>query len=100
MDVEVQYSGRAEKGKKTLSSKAQAVLVVLEQHLRETDGKPFGRGWSNLGILEKLGKNVMHCHLTRREVAIWSLIEEIRKGLGKLNVCRFLYLGSREKAPY
>lgn len=98
-EVEVQYSGKAEKGKKTLSGKAAAGLDVLEQHLRETDGKPFNRGWKNLGVLEKLGKNVMHCHLTLREVAVWAILEEIRKGL-KVVICRFLYLGSREKARY
>lgn len=99
-EVEIQYSSKAQKAKDGLSSRVMEILEALIQHLRETDGKPYDRGWKSLGPLEKRGQDVMHCHLTHRVVAIWSIFKEIRKGLGKICVCKFLYIGSREKAPY
>jgi len=92
----IQYSSKAKRGKSALPGNVKPVLQLLEQDLRETNGKPYGRGWDSLGeVVTDQGETAMHCHLTYRFVAVWKLLLQA----GKV-VCRFLYVGSREKSPY
>lgn len=95
-NVIISYNKKALKGRNTLTKNEQAIMDVLEQDLRETAGKPFGRGWQSLGSLSK--QNLMHCHITYRKVAVWTIEEEQDKI--KITLCRFEYVGTREKAPY
>lgn len=95
-NVIITYTKKALKGKQTLTFKEKAIVDVLEQDLRETAGKPFGRGWQSLGSLDK--QNLMHCHLTYRKVAVWTIEETLDEI--KITLCRFEYVGTREKAPY
>lgn len=95
-NVIITYNRKALKGKNALTLNEQAIMDVLEQDLRETAGKPFGRGWQSLGSLDK--QNLMHCHITYRKVAVWTIEEEQNEI--KITLCRFEYVGTREKAPY
>ena len=47
--------------------------------------------WQNYS---KLGRDIHHCHLTYRYVAIWKVESKKDKIIG------VTYVGSREKAPY
>ncbi len=94
--VEIKYTKKAMKGYKQLSQDELAIMDFLEQDLRDTAGKPFGRRWSSLGMLK--GTNRMHCHITYRKVAIWQVIEH--DDSVEVIFCRFEYIGTREKAPY
>ncbi len=98
MPVIIEYTKKAMKGRNALTQSEQAIIEVLEQDLRETSGKPYGRGWKSLGEIVRQGENAMHCHLTYRKVAVWS-IEETGANI-TIVFCRFEYVGSREKAPY
>ena len=49
MPTEIQYTKKALKGRDALNSNERAIIEALEQDLRETAGKPLGRGWHNLG---------------------------------------------------
>ena len=92
----IEYSSKAKKGKKALPGNVKFVHQLLEQDIRETNGKPYGRGWDSLGeVTTEQGEAAMHCHLTYRYVAVWRVLQKD----GKV-VCRFLYIGSREKIPY
>lgn len=95
-DVIIKYSKKALKGRKSLTLNEQAIMDVLEQDLRETAGKPFGRGWQSLSSLDK--QNFMHCHITYRKIAVWT-VDEINNSI-QITLCRFEYVGTREKAPY
>lgn len=95
-EVIIKYSKKALKGRNSLNLNEQAIMDALEQDLRETAGKPFGRGWQSLSSLDK--QNSMHCHLTYRKVAVWT-VEESKDEI-KITLCRFEYVGTREKAPY
>ena len=95
--VVIEYTKKALKGCHALTQNERAIMEVLEQDLRETAGKPFGRGWQSLGELKGQGQT-MHCHITRRKVAVWK-IEKIGDNI-KVVLCRFEYVGTREKAPY
>ena len=44
MPVVIEYSKKAMKGREKLTQNEQAIMDVLEQDLRETAGKPYGRG--------------------------------------------------------
>ncbi len=44
MPVVIQYTKKAWKERSALTQNALAVLVALEEDLRQTDGKPFGGG--------------------------------------------------------
>lgn len=94
--VEVQRTKKAEKMYGKLPAKVVPIVDLLETDLRETAGKPYDRGWKSLGELTlDTGEKAMHCHLNLHYVAIWCieiLLEKI--------VCKFTYLGSREKVPY
>ncbi len=95
-NVVIKYSSKALKGKKSLSHNEEAILDVLEQDLRETSGKPYGRGWQSLSSLSK--DSQMHCHLNYRKVAVWTVKEDSENI--EITICRFEYIGTREKAPY
>jgi len=99
MPILIQYTKKALKGRNSLSSKEKAILEVLEQDLRETAGKPLGRGWQNLGPVRQYAANAWHCHFTRNKVAIW-LIETDGNGQARVVLCRFEYVGTRGQAPY
>ena len=99
MPIIIQYTKKALKGKNSLSANEKAILEALEQDLRETAGKPLGRGWQNLGPVRQYAANAWHCHFTRKQVAVW-LIETDEKGQVRVVLCRFEYVGTREKAPY
>ncbi len=94
--VEIEYTKKAKKGRDQLKESELAIMHFLEQDLRETAGKPYGRGWDSLGMLK--GTNLMHCHLTYRKVAVWEVQEQ--GDTIKIVLCRFEYVGTREKAPY
>ncbi len=93
--VIIEYSKKAFKGRKSLTRNEQAIMDVLEQDLRETAGKPYGRGWQSFGALKG---ETFHCHLTYRKVAVWEIEEH--GGTIKIILCRFEYVGTRENAPY
>jgi len=79
-----------------LSKSRLAILELLEADLRETGGKPFGRGWASLGEVRlKDNTEAMHCHINPRNVAVWRMLVDQFK-----IICKFIYVGSREKAPY
>jgi len=99
MSVRIQYTKKALKGRNSLSGNEKAILEALEQDLRETAGKPLGRGWQSLGPVKQYAANAWHCHFTRNKVAVW-LIETDGKGQARVVLCRFEYVGTRGKAPY
>lgn len=98
MVVKIQYTKKGMKGRDSLNGREKAILDALEQDLRETSGKPFGRGWSSLGPLRQYGSDAFHCHMTRNKVAIWRVIEDA--GTIRIILCRFEYIGDRGNAPY
>lgn len=94
-EIEIQYAKKAVGMRDRLSKSLLPVLELLETDLRETGGKPFGRGWMSLGEVSLKDKSkAMHCHLNPRNVAVWLLVKGLK------TVCKFIYVGSREKAPY
>ena len=99
MSVLVQYTKKAWKRRQKLSASVRAILDVLEEDLRATNGKPLGRGWQHLGPVRQYAENAYHCHLNRDFVALW-VIDESADGQMKITVCTFEYVGSRGKAPY
>ncbi len=44
MTVIIQYTRQAQKGKDALTQNERDILATLEQDMRETGGKPLGRG--------------------------------------------------------
>ena len=99
MPVIIQYTKKAWKERSALSKREQAILAALEEDMRETDGKPLGRGWQHLGPVRQYAGNAYHCHLTKNTVALWT-IEQDQDGNVKVTICTFEYVGSRGKAPY
>ncbi len=66
--VSIEYTKKAQKGRDRLNAREMEILKTLEQDLRDTAGKPYGRGWESLGVLQ--GTNLMHCHLTHKKVVV------------------------------
>jgi hypothetical protein len=99
MPTITQYTKKAFKGKEDLGQDERDILEDLEQDLRETAGKPLGRGWRSLGPVRQYAPNAYHCHLTRNLVALW-LISEDGQGDARLVLCRIEYVGQRGRAPY
>lgn len=97
--VEVHYSGKYKKQRSRLSGRERAILDVLETDIRETSGKPHGRGWNSLGELKQYAPDAMHCHLDYRKVVIWRVMQEHSKK-GMPTICKMEYVGTREKAGY
>lgn len=95
MPVEILYAKKAFQGREKLSARERAILEALEEDLRATGGKPFGRGWQSLGPLRQCGDDIWHCHLTRNKVAVWRILPN-----GDVALCRFEYVGERGNAPY
>jgi hypothetical protein len=99
MSTLVQYSKKAFKAKESLPKREKDILEALEQDLRETAGKPLGRGWHNLGPVRQYAQNAYHCHFTKNMVALWLIIGD-GKGASRVVICRFEYIGQRGDAPY
>lgn len=99
MATEIQYTKKAFKGREALTENEKAILDALEQDLRETSGKPLGRGWQSLGPVKQYGSDAYHCHLTRSKVALWRILND-GKGNTRIVICLFEYVGTRGKAPY
>lgn len=99
MPTEIQYTKKALKGRDTLTANERAILDALEQDLRETAGKPLGRGWQSMGPVRQYGDDAYHCHLTRNKVALWRILDD-GKGSLRIVICRFEYVETRGKAPY
>lgn len=78
-----------------VSSLAGQILPLLEEDLRKTNGKPYNCGWNNFGPLKQLGNNIYHCHLNRKNVAIWKITQSNNE-----ITIEIIYAGTREKAPY
>ena len=100
MAVIIQYTKQAQKGKDALTQNERDILDALEEDMRETGGKPLGRGWASLGPLRQYAKNAYHCHLTRNKVAVWLITAGETEDEIKAVFCRFEYVGQRGKAPY
>lgn len=79
------------KGRDALSNREKSILYVLEQELRETKGKPYGRGSQSFGPLRQFMGDVFHCHYTKNNVAIWQIIETETKV--QIIICKFEYIG-------
>jgi len=95
-DVVIAYTKSAFRMRLKQSKTILPVLEFLEQDLRDTGGLPFARGWKSFGEVRLTsGVNALHCHLNRKCVAIWKRVVEKTR-----IVCEFIYIGSREKAPY
>jgi hypothetical protein len=100
MTVIIQYTRQARKGKDLLTHNEQDILAVLEQDMRETGGKPLGRGWASLGPLKQYAKNAYHCHFTKNKVAVWLISTGKAPDEIQAVFCRFEYVGPRGQAPY
>jgi hypothetical protein len=100
MTVIIQYTKQAQKGKDALTQNERDVLAALEQDMRETSGKPLGRGWASLGPLRQYAKNAYHCHFTKNQVAIWLISKGHTEYEIKAVFCRFEYVGQCGNAPY
>jgi hypothetical protein len=70
-------------------------VLTLENDLRATQGKPLNRGWQSVGPLKQIGKDVWHCHLDKKNVAIWKILKT-ESGIE----CRIGYIGLRSEARY
>ncbi len=99
MQVIIQYTKKAWKERNALTQDEQDILAVLEEDMRQTNGKPLGRGWQHLGPVRQYSTNAYHCHLSRNTVAQWT-IDHDKDGTVKITVCTFEYVGPRSKAPY
>ena len=97
--VILQYTRKALKMRDKLTRAELEILQALEQDMRETDGKPLGRGWQHLGPVRQYASNAFHCHLTRNTVALWT-IDKDGRGNTIVTVCTFEYVGKRSAAPY
>lgn len=94
--VTIKYKAKAQRQKDALSKNLRPILDLLEQDLRETAGKPYGRDWDSLGTLEELdGK--MHCHLNFKNVAIWDIQEKKTKASTETTII-VEYVGKRDNA--
>jgi hypothetical protein len=98
--VIILYTKQAQKGKSALTQNERDILSALEQDMRETGGKPLGRGWASLGPLKQYAPNAYHCHLTRNKVAVWLIEKGEMDGDINTVLCCFEYLGQRGHAPY
>ena len=85
----------ADKAKKALPEKIQAVLLTLAVEI-EKQG-PIRGNWPNYSALDKK-KIRHHCHLKRKGkptyVAIWEIKDKPNK------IIEVTYVGTRENAPY
>jgi len=100
MPTSITYSTNAHKAKRDeLTRDERDILTTLEQDLRETAGKPYGRGWQHLGPVKQYHPDAMHCHFTRKKVALW-VIKATVKNKTKQVTCRFEFVGLRGQAPY
>lgn len=96
MGTVIVYKAKAQRQKDALGKTLLAILDLLEQDLRETAGKPYGRGWNSLGQLAELGGK-MHCHLNAKTVVIWDSKEEKNKSAIS-TIVTIEYVGKRDHA--
>ena len=89
MAWKVGFTHKAAKQVKKLPESIQDVLKALVLEI-EIVG-PIRGNWPNYS---KLGKNEHHCHLTRRYVACWQVVDS------EIRLVEIYYAGTREKAPY
>ena len=85
----VEFTKRVAKQTKKLPLSIKQRLQALLCEISETG--PVQVNWPNYS---KLSKNIYHCHLTYKYVAIWMVEDKQDK------IVEVIYVGSREKAPY
>ena len=93
----VQFSSKANKQVKQLSTSIEAILRLLVEDLSHNGPFP-GEGWPNYGKLNE-GKNAdkRHCHLKKGKptyVCCWQVIDK------KIKIIEVYYVGTHENAPY
>jgi mRNA-degrading endonuclease RelE of RelBE toxin-antitoxin system len=93
----VQFSGKAHKQVKKLSTSIIAVLRLLIEDLSHNGPYP-GEGWLNYSKLNG-EKNIdkRHCHLKKGKptyVCCWQVIDK------KIRIIEVYYVGTHENAPY
>jgi len=91
--MKIKMTSAAQKGSAKLKKKEAEILELLLEDLRNTYGKPFNRGWKSLVGVPQMGKEYYHCHLTFRVVVVWQVDNQN-------NLCKIVYIGTREGAPY
>lgn len=89
MTWDVKYNNRTAKQVRQLPQKIFDALMTLEAEIKILG--PVRGNWANYS---KLGKTQHHCHLSRKYVACWEIIDT------KVQIIEVYYAGSREKAPY
>jgi len=89
MKWELSHSKKSAKQVKQLPGKIFDALMALEAEI-EISG-PVRGNWPNYS---KLGKDQHHCHLSRKYVACWEVIDK------KIQLVEVYYVGGRENAPY
>ncbi len=98
--VRVTETKDARTGREGLSKNDASRLDLLIEDLRQTKGKPYDRGWEHLGPVrqdfKRYGKTALHCHLTRKKVVKWRILEDT-PGSGTVTV-QLYYVGKREGA--
>ncbi len=85
----VEFTSQAAKQTKKLPLGIQQRLQALVCAMEEMG--PVQGHWQNYS---KLSRDIHHCHLTYRYVAVWKVEDKKDKRIG------VVYVGSREKAPY
>lgn len=92
MKWKILFTKDADKGRLKLMKAGRRreleVLAVLIEKLKESG--PVQPEFHNYG---KLGKNVYHCHLSRKWVACWRELKDTI-------ILEMYYVGTRENAPY
>ena len=86
---QVHFTGRCAKRIAKLPEGIQKRLRALVIELERIG--PIQSSWKNYS---KLARDIHHCHLTYRYVAVWEVYNKKDKTIG------VFYVGSREKAPY
>lgn len=89
MKWDISLSPKASKQVNNLPKKIFDTLVTLEAEMMILG--PVRGNWPNYS---KLGKDKHHCHLSRKYVACWKVIDK------KVQLIEVYYAGSRENANY
>jgi Cytotoxic translational repressor of toxin-antitoxin stability system len=85
----VDFSSKAAKQVRKLPESERSKLRALVVELMQLG--PVRGTWPNYS---KLGGELHHCHLSRRYVAVWEVVDR------QVRIMEMRYVGSREKAPY
>lgn len=83
------YSKKSAKQVKQLPERIFDALMTLEAEIQLPD--PVRGNWPNYS---RLGKERHHCHLSRKYVVCWEVIDK------KVQLVEVYYVGGRENAPY